>query len=600
VWLWALPRPQKTRGGQTLRTLRPGLTRSDVVATLVVGTALALAPATATAATPGLGGLIRGGCIQDTGGADCSGVGGNAAGLNGAIGVATSGDGKNVYVASRFSDAIAAFKRDGTTGGLNPGGCIGAPCAGGNADGLDGAGGVAVGADGKNVFVASDVSDALGFFGRDATTGGLAAGDCVEDENSDANCFRGDGKGLDGAIGVATSGDDVYVASSESDAITVYRRSTNGEATGGSGFIPGGCVQNTGSGTTCGGNLPGLDGASAVAVSGDGKHVYVASLVSDAIATFGRDTTTGGLTPGGCIQNTGRTACSGLGGNMPGLDGASGVAVSGDGRNVYVASRFSGAIATFGRDAATGGLTPGGCIQNTGGTACDGLGGNMPGLDGASGVAVSGDGRNVYVASRYSDAIAVFRRNTASGGLTPGGCIQNTGGTACDGLGGNAPGLDGASGVAVSGDGKNVYVASLLSDAIVVFGRDAVTPELTKLSVQPATWAVGPKRGTTFGYTLSEPAQVVFTIERKLPGRRVSGKCVRPRPANRGRPSCTRFSLFGRFEQQGVAGQNTKRFAGRIGTNSLAPGNYRATLVASDAVGLRSAPRRVGFTVVSR
>jgi hypothetical protein len=133
-----------------------------------------------------------------------------------------------------------------------------------------------------------------------------------------------------------------------------------------------------------------------------------------------------------------------------------------------------------------------------------------------------------------------------------------------------------------------------------VFGRDAVAPALTKLSVQPAKWEVGPKKGTTFGYTLSERARVVFTIQRKLPGRKVAGKCVTRRPANRGKPSCTRFKLLGHFAQQGVPGKNTRHFSGRIGTKSLAPGNYRATLVASDLVGLRSAPKRLGFTVVSR
>jgi hypothetical protein len=215
-------------------------------------------------------------------------------------------------------------------------------------------------------------------------------------------------------------------------------------------------------------------------------------------------------------------------------------------------------------------------------------------------VALSRDGKNVYVASFDSGAIAVFRRDATTGGLTPRGCIQNTGGTACSGLGGNAAGLDGAFGVAASRDGRNVYVASLLADGIAVFGRDTVAPGLTKLSIQPAKFEVGPNKGTTFGYSLSEQARVVFTIQRKRPGRRVSGKCVRPRPANKGRPACTRFTLFGRFPHKGVAGKNTKRFSGRIGTKSLAPGNYRATLVATDLVGFRSAPRRVGFTVVSR
>jgi len=151
-----------------------------------------------------------------------------------------------------------------------------------------------------------------------------------------------------------------------------------------------------------------------VAVSPDGKTVYVAPGRSDAVAVFARDTRTGGLIPGGCIQNTGGTDCNGAGGTAPGLAGAEGVAVSPDGKSVYVSSFDSGAVAVFARDTTTGGLTPGGCIQNTGGTDCNASGATAPGLSGAFGVAVSPDGNSAYVASPGSNAIAAFERAAGS------------------------------------------------------------------------------------------------------------------------------------------------------------------------------------------
>jgi len=95
----------------------------------------------------------------------------------------------------------------------------------------------------------------------------------------------------------------------------------------------------------------------------------------------------------------------------------------------------------------------------------------------------------VYVASLFSKAIVAFARG-ASGGLTPAGCIQNTGGTACTDVGGTAAGLDGASGVAVSPDGTSVYVASLLSDAIALFVREIPPPTTSTSSTVAACEAL--------------------------------------------------------------------------------------------------------------
>ncbi len=49
-----------------------------------------------------------------------------------------------------------------------------------------------------------------------------------------------------------------------------------------------GCVSETGTGGVCADGKA-LDGAISVAVSRDGKHVYVASSISDAVAVFSRN-----------------------------------------------------------------------------------------------------------------------------------------------------------------------------------------------------------------------------------------------------------------------------------------------------------------------
>ena len=142
---------------------------------------------------------------------------------------------------------------------------------------------------------------------------------------------------------------------------------------------------------------------------------------------------------------------------------------------------------------------------------------------------------------------------------------------------------------------------------------DGQAPAFLSASVNPSVFAVNRRgtretpvaaqrrrvrRGTTFRYRLSEAARVVFTIQRAKPGRRVAGRCRKPTRTNRRRPRCTRYVRIGRFAQQAVAGANRKRFSGRIGTRRLRPGRHRALLVATDAAGNRSAPRRLGFRIV--
>jgi DNA-binding beta-propeller fold protein YncE len=230
-------------------------------------------------------------------------------------------------------------------------------------------------------------------------------------------------------------------------------------------------------------DLPGapLTGTGDVAVSPDGRSIYVASSEPASISHLSRNPDTGNLAWDGCLNNDGTENC----GSLPGspLEGAFGVAVSPDGKSVYVASHISDSISHLFRDPTSGELAWDGCLDNAGLLSCA----DAPGapLDGASGVAVSRDGTSVYVTSHISDSVAHLFRNGADGRLAWDGCLNNDGTENCGDLPG-AP-LDGAFGVVVSPDGKSVYVASTESGSLAHFLREPAAPP-----AEPATTAGGP------------------------------------------------------------------------------------------------------------
>jgi hypothetical protein len=128
----------------------------------------------------------------------------------------------------------------------------------------------------------------------------------------------------------------------------------------------------------------------------------------------------------------------------------------------------------------------------------------------------------------------------------------------------------------------------------------------TKFAVDPA----GPaetvviarkvKLGTSFAYTLSEPARVLFTIEQKLPGRRVGRTCRKPSRKLAHKKACVRFVRRGAFAQDGATGVNRKRWSGKLGKRALKPGSYRVTLTAKDPAGNVSKVKRLKFKIVRR
>ncbi len=376
------------------------------------------------------------------------------------------------------------MQRPGTEGCVSEDG-TGGTCVDGNS--LVGAGSLAVSPDGKYVYLASFWSSAVATFARDTITGqivqlnGIAG--CFSEMGDGITCAQGRALSVAASVTISPDGRHVYVASYDSNAVAVFSRNvTTGELTQLSGAA--GCIAENGDGITCADGT-GLRAAVSLRVSPDGKNVYVASEVSDAVVVFSRNPTTGALTQlsgtAGCVSETGTGGLC-IDGN--GLLGARFVAVSPDNRHVYVASQYNHTVAIFFRDTTTGALTQlsgiAGCIAETGDgiTCADGRGLITPTY-----LEVSPDGRHVYVASIDSNGVAIFSRNANTGALNQlsgiEGCIAEAGDgiTCADGAG-----LSGAYTLTVSPDGWHVYVVSATSDAVAVFSRNPTTGALTQLS----------------------------------------------------------------------------------------------------------------------
>jgi DNA-binding beta-propeller fold protein YncE len=448
-------------------------------AAVLVAAALVAAAVTAAGALAAVGDLTFRGCIKDEAAGECAS---SAHGLDAASSVATSPNGKSVYVASQLDGAVAKFDRNPSTGALSNPSCVsddtaGDAACGASVKGLAGAISVAVSRDGRSVYAVSIDDSAIVTFKRNTTNGALSSPTCIEDDVVGTSGCGSTAPGLNGPTSVAVSPDDksVYVTSVFDNTIVTFDRDTTSPGTGDLSSPT--CIKDAAAGE-CGSTAPGLSGAESVAVSPDNGSVYVASFFDDAIVRFDRDTTTGGLSSPSCVKDAAAGEC---GASAEGLDGARWVAVSPDRKSVYVTGETDDTVVSFNRDTTTGALSSPSCVKDVAAGEC---GAAAEGLDGVRWVDVSPDNRSVYVASDEDSTIVRFNRSTTTGALSSPSCIKDEAPAECTA---SARGLERARSVVVSPDNRSVYAASQDDDAIVRFDREVpASPQPPPPHGQPA------------------------------------------------------------------------------------------------------------------
>jgi hypothetical protein len=113
-------------------------------------------------------------------------------------------------------------------------------------------------------------------------------------------------------------------------------------------------------------------------------------------------------------------------------------------------------------------------------------------------------------------------------------------------------------------------------------------PVLSKLSL----------KARVLTFTLSEPADVAFAVQRRVPGRRVGKACKKPTKRNRARKHCARWVTRGAFGRSGLGGTNATSWDRTLKGKALRPGVYRLVARARDATGAQSRVVRARFRVV--
>lgn len=206
--------------------------------------------------------------------------------------------------------------------------------------------------------------------------------------------------------------------------------------------------------------IEGLAGVNSVAVSPDGRHVFVtAEAISGrrtgTLAVFDRNLTSGRLTINAIFDESID--------DVDGLSGVSAVTTSPDGRQVFVTSSLDRALTVFDRDPVSGQLTLNSIIQNSSTSG--------PFITGISAIAASPDGRQLFVTGYSNDSLAVFDRDPISGAWALTREFND-----------DAEGIDGlrqATSVAISRDGRQVFVAGTRDNALAVFDRNPESGEVS-------------------------------------------------------------------------------------------------------------------------
>jgi len=277
-------------------------------------------------------------------------------------------------------------------------------------------------------------------------------------------------QGLFSATGMSTitgiryssDGKQVYYSSSTGGGVVVADRAGNGALSLNQ-------VMTTGTQLLCGINpikfcpINAMASARSLDISPDDMNVYVTGASDETLTVLNRNASTGKLS----LAQVFTVSLDGT----PIMTNPFGVRVSPDGGNVYVAAQGGDAVIAFKRDPSDGSLRYLMHVKDETNGAT--------GLDGATEIALSPDGKFLYATSTTDDAVQIFARNPSDGYLTPAGVVA---------MGNNPYHII----TSHDPDGSRVIVAEWLSDTIKVFNRDRVTGMLTPLADQATLTKDGP------------------------------------------------------------------------------------------------------------
>ncbi|HIN84879.1 MAG TPA: hypothetical protein EYN06_00250 [Myxococcales bacterium] len=334
---------------------------------------------------------------------------GGVGSIAGAYNLGLSGDDKHLYVAPRTHDTVGSFAIDSQSGALTeiPAPVLPVPPY------IDGAiTNVTVSPDGTQVLGVDAAAGSIQIYDRNLKSGALTFREFVELPF----CDGGFPFPLD--VAIPSDGRTVYIADFQMETkscIVAYPRDEEGRL--------GEPVLYKDSF---------LEGIESFNFTQDGKHVYVACLTAGAIAHYTRDPATGQLTA--MTPNTSQA-----------LSGVEFAVLSPDEKWVYASSPPSDRFIVLSRNVETGVLTEEQVFDVN----------DVP-LRGAAGIAVTPDGKVVYVASRVDEAVNIFNVDN-KGKLTLGGTIQGL------------PGLFWVNGLKVTSDGKYLFTSAVGSSSVSSF-----------------------------------------------------------------------------------------------------------------------------------
>ena len=292
--------------------------------------------------------------------------------------------------------------------------------------------------DGEQVFVTGN--DTLTVFDRDSVTGLLRYRSMYNNDSDNV-------EGLSGAVGLDVSSDSsqVFVTGQLDDSLVVFDRSTSGDLTLRAIFKDG--VDDVD-------GVDGLDGAGNVVVSPENNQVFVTGFDDNALVVFDRDTS-GELTYRTSIQNGDD--------DVEGLRGAEDLAVSPDGRQVFVTGSKNDTLVVFDRDLVSGELS----YRQTFSNGQD----EIDGLDGIDAIQLSTDGSQIFVTGEFDNAVAVFTRDIDNNDVIS---YQRKYTNGANGV----SGLSGPVSLALSPDNTSLFVSNW-DGGVVVFDFDENSLELT-------------------------------------------------------------------------------------------------------------------------